>query len=107
MFRIPVSDRPDAPPIAYSPDGAIRADGRLHRTGRRLGDATAAGAGTMLGLDDGGETAAITYLDALDKMSQSAVVLVFTIFDYFHHNYDSETSIELTKMVLDMRHPKA
>lgn len=60
-------DRPDAPPIAYSPDGAIRADGRLHRTGRRLGDATAAGAGTMLGLDGGGETAAITYLDALDQ----------------------------------------
>ena len=49
----------------------------------------------------------VTYLDALDKMSQSAVVLVFTIFDYFHHNYGSETSIELTKMVLDMRHPKA
>ena len=49
----------------------------------------------------------VTYLDALDKMSQSAVVLVFTIFDYFHHNYDSETSIELTKMVLDMRYPKA
>ena len=49
----------------------------------------------------------VTYLDALDKMSQSAVVEVFTVFDYFHHNYDSETSIELTKMVLDMRHPKA
>ena len=49
----------------------------------------------------------VTYLDALDKMSQSAVVLVFTIFDYFHHNFDSETSLELTKMVLDMRYPKA
>ena len=49
----------------------------------------------------------VTYLDALDSMSQKYVVLVFTIFDYFHHNYDSETSIELTKMVLDMRYPKA
>ena len=49
----------------------------------------------------------VTYLDALDSMSQKYVVLVFTIFDYFHHNYDSETSLELTKMVLDMRYPKA
>ena len=49
----------------------------------------------------------VTYLDALDSMSQKYVVLVFTIFDYFHHNFDSETSLELTKMVLDMRYPKA
>ena len=49
----------------------------------------------------------VTYLDALDSMSQKYVVLVFTIFDYFNHNFDSETSLELTKMVLDMRYPKA
>ena len=49
----------------------------------------------------------VIYLDALGRSTHETVVEVFTIFDYFHHNFDSETSLELTKMVLDMRYPKA
>ena len=45
----------------------------------------------------------VIYLDALGRSTQETVVEVFTIFDYFHHNFDSETSIELTRMVFQQR----